>query len=197
MSSTSLTVRDLFAKSHTYKITAATVVHSGPARSVKVSALSVGEHVVVRTSGSTSTAAEIDVRPAHIEGSVSAVTSTAITVTDPDGFTRTIDTDGQTTYTVNSVSSSRSKITTGTVVHAEGKVDAGGTALDAASVDVVTSAKTPPGRPTGAGPRPCAPVGGHGPGGPGHRGGGPGAPKPSTSGTSTPAKPTPSATTTR
>jgi Domain of unknown function (DUF5666) len=195
VSSTSLTVRDLFGQSHTYKITSATVIHSGPARSVKVKALAAGEHVVVRTSSSTSTAADIDLRLARIDGSVSAVTSSAITVTDRDGFTRTIDTDGQTKYTANSAASTRSKVVTGTVVHAEGKVDADGTALDATSVDVVTAAKAPV---AGAGPRPCAPLGGHGPGGPGHRAGPPAAPKPTSSGrSSAPATPAPSATTTR
>jgi Domain of unknown function (DUF5666) len=195
VSSSSLTVRDLFGKSHTYKITSATVIHAGPAQPIKVSALTVGEHAVVRTSSNTSTAADIDLRLARIDGSVSAVTSSAIIVTDRDGFTRTIDTGGQTKYTANSASSTRSKVTTGTVVHAEGKVDTDGTALDAANVEVVTAAKTPA---PGAGPRPCAPLGGHGPGGPGHHAGGPVAPKPSTSGgSSAPATPTPSATTTR
>ncbi len=195
MSATSLTVKDLFTKTHTYQITSTTVVHSGPARTVQVSALTVGEHVVVRTAGSTSTAADIDLRLAHIDGSVTAVTGSAITVTDRDGFTRTIDTDGQTKYTLNSASSSRSKVTAGSVVHAEGKVDADGTALDATSVDVVTSAKPPV---AGGGARPCAPAAGRGPGWPGHRGAPPVAPKPSSSGsTSIPATPTPSATTTR
>jgi hypothetical protein len=200
VSSTSLTVRDLFGKSHTYKITSATAIHSGRARSVKVNALAAGEHVVVRTSSSTTTAADIDLRLARIDGSVSAVTSSAITVTDRDGFTRTVDTDGQTKYTANSAASTRAKVVTGTVVHAEGKVDADGTALDATSIDVVTAAKAPV---AGAGPRPCAPLGGHGPdghgpGGPGHRVGPPAAPKATSSGgSSAPATPTPSATTIR
>ena len=177
VSSSSLTVRDLFGKSYRYKITSATVIHSGPARSVKVGALAVGEHVVVRTSSSTSTAADIDLHLARIDGSVSAVSSSAITLIDRDGFTRTIDTDSQTKYTLNAASSSRSKVTTGTVVRAEGKVDVDGTALDAANVDVVTAAKIP----AASWPRPCAPQGGPGPGGR-HHVGGPGAPKPSSSG---------------
>ena len=124
----------------------------------------------MRTTSSTSTAADIDLHLAHIDGSVTAVTSSAITVTDRDGFTRTIDTDGSTKYTLNSASSTRSKVTTGTVVHAEGKVDANGTALDAASVDVATAAKAP----AAGGARPCAPAG-HGPGG--RHAGPPAAPK--------------------
>jgi Domain of unknown function (DUF5666) len=193
VSSTSLTVRDLFAKSHTYKITSATVIHSGPARSTKLSSLTVGEHVVVRTAGSTTTAADIDLHLARIDGSVTSVTGAAITVTDRDGFTRTIDTTAQTKYTLDSAASSRAKVTTGSVVHAEGKVDADGMALDAASVDVAAGAKAPAAR-----PQPCAPAGGHGPARPGHHAGGPAAPKPSSSGsTGKPATPTPSATTTR
>ena len=197
VSSTSLTVRDLFGKSHTYKITSSTVVHSGSAGAARVSDLTVGENVAVRTSSSSSTATEIDVRLAGIDGSVSSVTSTAITVTDRDGFTRTIDTDAATKYTLNSSSSAtRSKVKSGSVVHAEGKVDANGTALDAATVDVITSVKRAG---TGGSANACAPGRGHRPGGPGHRAdrGAP-TPRSTVSGTTVaPAKPTPSATTTR
>ena len=194
ISSTSLTVRDLFGTSHTYKITSSTVVRSRSATAVKVSTLTVGENVSVRTSGNSSTATEIDLRLAGIDGSVTGITSSAITVTDRDGFTRTIDTDAATKYTVNSSTGSRSKITSGTVVHAEGKVDANGTALDAASIDVLTSAK---GTGSAGAANPCGPGHGRGPGGPGYRWapGGPGAPKPTSS--ATPTKPAPSTTPTR
>jgi hypothetical protein len=184
VSSTGLTVRDLFGTSHAYKVTSSTTIHSGPTGSVKLSTLTRGEHVIVRTTTtSTTTAADIDVHLASIDGAVTSINASAITVTDRDGFTRTIDTDAQTKYTVAAGSSTRSAIKSGSVVHAEGTVDSNGTALDAARVDVRTAASA---RPSGAAA--CAPSG------PGHAGRGPkpgrpAGPAPTGSG----ARPTPSA----
>jgi hypothetical protein len=178
VSSNSVTVRSLFGTTRTYAFPAKTSVHEGPQTTVKISALRAGEHVHVRGTKSSSryTATDIDVHPATIDGRVTGISSSALTVTDPDGFTRTIATDSDTTYTSNGKSASRSAITSGSVVHAQGQVDENGTSLDADNVAKLTASSAPGGGPAGprpgrlgthAGPR--APGPGCGPmGGPGH-----------------------------
>jgi hypothetical protein len=67
---------------------------------------------------------------------VTKVDSDEITITDHDGFTRTIKTSGSTTYEKDGASATRSAITVGTLVHAVGTVDDNGTTLDAQRVSV-------------------------------------------------------------
>ncbi len=180
-----LSARDLFGTSRTYAVGSSTTVHEGLGRTVQVSSLSVGERVHVRgsKSGTNYRAADIDVRPATIDGRVTEISASQLMVVDGDGFTRTISTDSDTTYSSSGKSASRSAITSGSVVHAQGAVDSDRTSLDADSVAKVTEGSGPAGRPGGmrmdrggshAGPpvSGCGPVGGRGRGGPG-RGPGP------------------------
>jgi hypothetical protein len=129
----------------------------------------------------------------HIDGTVASVSGATITVTDPEGFTRTIVTSSSTTYD-NGLSA---PLATGAEIHATGTVDANHTSLDATQIG---TRPTPPAGPNGKdGPRPPMPPaagqGGQGPqdgqqnAGPGRRG----APTPpdgsAPSGTSTPSTP--------
>lgn len=178
----SLTVKDEFGQTRTYTLGSATTIHQGR-QQLSVSDLHVGEHVHVRgqaasTSGGALTAVDVDVRPAHIDGTVTAVNGSSITVTDRDGFTREITTSSDTTYRTGPPakagadngntaggadmgSTDASSIKTGTVVHAEGRVDSNGTTLDATSIEIRTA---PTGAPDDAAnrPAPSAPAPGGG-----------------------------------
>lgn len=137
---------------HTVTLSSATTYHRGPTSTASRSALANGEHVKVRANGtppapgsSTSVhAADVNIIAPHMDGIISAIDGSTITITDPDGFTRTIKTSTSTTYTNNSQSSSRSTLATGQNAHAVGSVDSDHTDLDASTVNT----GTPPPPPT-------------------------------------------------
>lgn len=116
----------------------------------------------------------------HLDGTVTAVSGSIITITDRDGFSREIKVSGSTTYTDGLTAIPK----VGDKVHAEGTVDTDKTTLDATTVGLMTEHAGGPG---GHGP---GGKGGPGPGGPGGPGGhGPGgtaAPRPSGSPTPSP-----------
>jgi hypothetical protein len=76
-------------------------------------------------------AAVVTVLPAHLEGWVTKVSDASITVKDPAGFTRVIETDSSTTYVKDGATSTRSAITVGSFVRAMGSVADDGTTLEA------------------------------------------------------------------
>jgi hypothetical protein len=80
----------------------------------------------------------------HLDGTVTSVDSGTILITDPEGFTRTIHTNGDTTYG-DGISQ---LITVGERIHAEGSVDSDRTSLAAG---VIAAAPEPP-APGAAGP---------------------------------------------
>ncbi|GGL94333.1 hypothetical protein [Nakamurella endophytica] len=90
----------------------------------------------------------------HLDGTVTAVSDGTVTITDHDGFRRTIRTDSGTTYG----SGLSAPVPVGTAVHDTGTVDTDGTSLDATRIEV------PPAPPAGppahgpGGPRPPAPA---------------------------------------
>ncbi len=122
----------------------------------------------------------------HIDGTVVSVSGDTITVTDPEGFSRTIVTSSSTTY-ANGLSA---PLATGAEIHATGTVDANHTSLDATQIG--TRPKPPAGK---DGPRPPKPpAAGEGQGlnaGPGRRGAPtpPNGSAPAPSGTNTPSTP--------
>jgi len=131
----------------------------------------------------------------HIDGTVVSVSGDTITVTDPEGFTRTIVTSSSTTYD-NGLSA---PLATGAEIHATGTVDANHTSLDATQIG---TRPKPPAGPSGKdGPRPPKPPAasqGQGQGQNGQQNAGPGrrgAPTPpdgsapAPSGTNTPSTP--------
>lgn len=150
-----LTVADLFGRSRTYTLTSATRIHQGPRQQLTASSLTAGEHVHVAgqpTSSATPQAVDVDLHPAHVDGVVTAVDGSSLTVTDRDGFTRDIAINSGTVYTRSGATVSAG-VQTGNVISATGRVDADGATLDATTVDLrvppaAVSGTPAPGRPS-------------------------------------------------
>jgi hypothetical protein len=158
---TSITVKHLDATSTTYRITSTTALYEGPT-TIAASSLAVGQHVEIDLSSANSTLAQsINVQVPVLFGTVTAVQGNTITISDLEGFSRTIVVDSSTTYTKSGATATLADISVGTLISAEGTVDANLTSLDATSVSM--------GQPT-------SPTGGQGPGGPGFGGPGSGPP---------------------
>ncbi len=153
LSATSITVSGPDSHSATFSINSSTTVRKGHAAGA-VSDLATGENVAVVPSTSDATvASNILIQLPHLGGKVVSVTGSTIVVQDRDGFYRTINTDGSTTFRKSDAAGSLSDVTVGSFVVAEGTIDADHTSLDATSVGV----GVPGGGPGGEG---------HGPGGP-------------------------------
>lgn len=144
VSESSLTLRTP-AGTKTIGLTAATVFYDGKDKATQA-AVKVGEIVHVRLvdpRATTPVAAVVRVLPAHLEGWVTSVSGDTITITDHDGFTRTIRTSDGTAVTKDGADSSLAAVTVGSFVGALGDVDAAGTTLDAKRIVL--------GRPSGVG----------------------------------------------
>ena len=115
-------------------VTGSTVYKLGPATGSK-SDVKVGTIVDAQgtVSGTTFTATAVNVRLVHLNGEVTAKTSSSITVKDHDGTTKTIHVSGTTTYKVAGGTSSLSGIKVGDRLDAEGTIRADGS-LDAVAV---------------------------------------------------------------
>jgi hypothetical protein len=160
---TSITVEDISGTSTTYAITSATTFSEG-STTITESQLAVGQHVGIQLSSSSSTtASNIDVQLPVLFGTVTAVSGDTITISDPEGFSRTIVVDSSTTYTKSGDSSTLDDVTVGSVISAQGSVDSNLTSLDASSVVIGTPSASSGGQG----------FGGPGPGGPGGQGPGP------------------------
>jgi hypothetical protein len=159
----SITVKDMSGSSTTYAITSTTTFSEGPT-TIAASQLAVGQRVGIQLSSSSSTTAtSIDVQLPVLFGTVTAVSGDTITISDPEGFSRTIVTDSSTTYTKSGDSSTLDEVTVGSVISAEGVVDANLTSLDASSVTIGAPSATGSGQgfggsgvggPNGPGPGP-------------------------------------------
>lgn len=136
VSSTSITVKDMQGTSTTYTIDASTKV-TKEQQTATAADLAVGEHVrILAGTSSATTAAGIDIELARIGGQVVSVSGNAITVSDRDGFYRTVTVSGTTTYAKSGAGATLSDVTTGSFIMAEGTVDANHTTLDASSVGI-------------------------------------------------------------
>ena len=169
ISSTSLTLRTDDGQQLTYGLTADTSYRGGPDRELQRSDLAVGDRVHVRgeKDGTGRVARSVEARPAHLDGTVTAVGSDTITLVDRDGFTRTVRTSGDTKYAEDGATASRSSVADGEHIRAQGRVASDGLSLEADRVEI--------GEPT-------PPAGGPGAAGPG-KPGGPGAEKGAEKGT--------------
>lgn len=150
VSGTSITVKDPRGTSTTYAIDAATKV-TKERQTATAADLVVGEHVrILVSTTSATTAAGIDIELARIGGQVVSVSGNTITVSDRDGFYRTVTVSGDTTFSKGGASATLSDVTTGALIMAEGTVDANHTTLDASSVGIGLPSTS--GAPSDAGP---------------------------------------------
>lgn len=166
VSANSITVKDPRGTSSTFSIDSSTKVAKDRVAATAAD-LAIGEHVrIIPSSTSSTTAAVIDIELARVAGQVVSVSGSTITVSDRDGFYRTISVGSATTYTKSGASATLGDVTTGSFVMAEGTVDANHTTLDASAVGIgLPSAPSDSGTGTNAGMDP------QGMGGPGMGGG--------------------------
>jgi hypothetical protein len=123
--------------------------------------LTVGDIVGIRLAdpkAASPVAAVVTVLPAHLEGFVTKVDGSTITLTDESGFTRTVRTSSATTYEKAGAAGKASDVTVGAFVRARGAVDADGTTLDATTVSTGRPARGDHG-PRGDGPMGSGPMG--------------------------------------
>jgi len=138
---TSVTVQLWDGATKTYSLTG-TQYTEGKLPSTWAS-LVVGDRVRVQTSSTDPTTATlINIELAELFGKVTAKTGLAITITDPQGFSRTILTSLTTTFTVGGVPGTLASVNVGSKIVAQGTIDANATTLDALSVEVGTSGTT-------------------------------------------------------
>ena len=145
----SLTLRTADGTSKTVELTGTTTYRLA-GQSATSSALTVGEQVAIEGSvaaDGTFTASAVDILPARVAGTVSAKSSSTITITVRSGKSVTIDVAASTTYQVPGTSSATlADIAVGATIEAQGTSNADGS-LNAGSVRVL-----PVGQP-GRGPR--------------------------------------------
>ena len=160
-SSSSITISKLGGTSSTFAITSSTTVHKDGA-TASLSELSTGDTVRIEPSSTSSTtASEIDIDSPHLFGTVTSVSGSTITISDQDGFWRTITTSGSTTYTKSGASSNAAAVSVGSVISAEGSIASDHTTLDATSITIglptpPTGGAGGPGGPSGSYPAPSA-----------------------------------------
>ena len=159
--SSSFTITHEDGTSQTVNTTSSTT-YERDGQDATASALAVGEHVSVKPTGprptagssttppSTITADEVYIMDPAIHGTVQSVNGNVVTVVDDQGFWRTVDLSGSTTYTNNGQSATQSAVTTGAKVIAFGSVDSDHTSLDATKVVVNPTRPAPPGQQSGS-----------------------------------------------
>ncbi len=136
LSATSVTVQNWRGASSTYAIDASTTVTKDD-KAATVADLAVGELVRIETSNANaSTASSIDIALAHVGGQVVSVGANSITISDRDGFYRSISVSNATTYVKGSSSATLNDVNVGSFIMAAGTVDANHTTLDASSIGI-------------------------------------------------------------
>jgi hypothetical protein len=137
VSATSLSVRTP-AGAKSIGLTGETVFYEGRTKSTR-SAVEVGDIVKVRLvdpKADSPVAAVVHVVPAGLAGWVTAVDGGTLTITDRDGFTRTVTTSGSTEWRKDGEPATAAIATVGTFLRARGEVASNGTTLEATSVAV-------------------------------------------------------------
>jgi hypothetical protein len=123
----------------TITVTSSTTITKGGA-TITVGDLAVGDAIRFaqdKATDGTYTVTDIVVVLPHVGGEVTAINGNTLTVTQRDGTTATIHLDADTTYRVNGAAGTLSDIKVGSIVMAEGTLQADGS-LDAAAVRIGT-----------------------------------------------------------
>jgi primosomal replication protein N len=134
VSTTSITVLGQGSAPTVLAITSATTVFEG-ATTATPAALAVGESVSVSLSNTApNTAAKITIQVAKIQGKVTSVSANAITLSGPEGFSRTVDVGSTTTYSEGGTATTLSAVLVGSTISASGVVGSNQTTLNALSI---------------------------------------------------------------
>lgn len=135
ISASSLTVRTPRG-TKTVALNDSTVYYDGKDKATRA-AVAVGDLVHIRLADPRATspvAATVVVLPAHLAGWVTAKDGDVLTITDHDGFTRTIRTSSATRVTKDGADSNLAAVTVGSFLRAMGDVADDGTTLNAERV---------------------------------------------------------------
>ena len=134
LSATSITVQNPSGVSHSYAIDASTVV-TLDGRPVTIAIVALGDNVRIETSGANAvTASSIDIVLAHLGGRVESVSADTITISDRNGFYRSIRVTSTTAYVKGSERASFNDVSVGSFIVAAGTVDANHTTLGASLI---------------------------------------------------------------
>jgi hypothetical protein len=133
---TSVTVLTWNGTTTTFTLNGTTVYTEGKLPST-ITSLVVGDRVNVQTSSTDPTiATAVNIELAELFGTVTAVSGNTITITDPQGFSRTILVGTATTYTVGGAPGTLTNVTVGTKIVAQGTIDTNKTTLDALTIKI-------------------------------------------------------------
>jgi hypothetical protein len=142
VTATSVTVQKWDGTSATYTLTPTTTYTEGRAAST-VASLVVGDRVEIQTASSApTTATSVNIELAQLFGTVKSVSGNTITISDPQGFSRTIVVSSSTTYTNAGAAGTLADVVVGAKIAAQGTIDPNLTSLDAVSVAVGTAGHT-------------------------------------------------------
>jgi len=135
----SVTVQLWSGTTTTYTLTPTTTYSEGTSPST-IASLVVGDRVNIQSSASApTTATSVNIELAELFGKVTAVVGNTITISDPQGSSRTILVGTATTYTVGGAAGTLANVTVGTKIVAKGTIDTNLTTLNAVSIDVGTA----------------------------------------------------------
>jgi len=140
VSATSVTVLQWDGTSTTYALTPTTTYTEGKTVSTSAS-LVVGDRVEIGTvSSAPTTATSVNIELAELFGTVTSISGSTITISDPQGFSRTIVVSPSTTYANAGVAGTLANVVDGAKISAQGFIDANKTSLDAVNVAIGTAA---------------------------------------------------------
>ena len=127
ISGNSLSLKTTDGWTRTIDATGATISKAG--QQISISGLKVGDEITfreARQSDGTYKITTIQVVVPTVTGTVSAVTSTTVTITLPGGSSQTLTTTSSTTYSQGGASASRSALVAGVRISAQGTLDSSG-----------------------------------------------------------------------
>ncbi|HVB51734.1 MAG TPA: DUF5666 domain-containing protein [Acidimicrobiales bacterium] len=139
VTATSVTIQKWDGTTSTFTLTPTTTYTEEESASTLAS-LVVGDRADITASPSAPTiATSVNIELAQLFGTVTAVNGNSITISDPQGFSRTIVVSSATTYSNDGAAGTLADVVVGSKIAAQGTIDANLTSLDALSVAVGTA----------------------------------------------------------
>jgi hypothetical protein len=139
VTATSVTIQKWDGTTSTFTLTPTTTYTEGKSASTLAS-LVVGDRADINAAASAPTVAtSVNIELAQLFGTVKTVSGNTITISDPQGFSRTIVVSSSTTYTNDGAAGTLADVVVGSRIAAQGTIDANLTSLDAVSVAIGTA----------------------------------------------------------